>query len=145
MSDVSKVTILLVLLLIVCVLFFIYTTHESFTPKSWGYDGRELMPWDNELTTPMFGPDPMKNELLTWQYKPDKSLVDYKFYEYEHVPNSFNYMPERMEPIVDANVGKYEQTDAMVPEVWNSTRVHDVYSTDKAYDIPRTRLPQRLL
>lgn len=29
------------------------------------------------------GPDPTKKELVTWQYNPQNTLVDYKFYEVE--------------------------------------------------------------
>lgn len=45
-----------------------------------------------------------EQELITWQYNPQNTLVDYKFYEVETSDPSA--APQRMAPVVNGRVGK---------------------------------------
>ena len=70
---------------------------------SWGYDGPK---WSGELssaTKRTVGPDPTKRNLLTWQYHPQNTLVDYRFYQTE---STCNDNPVRIAPIADGRIGK---------------------------------------
>ena len=49
------------------------------------------------------GPNPQSEELVTWQYNPQNTLVDYKFYEVEPAQQQ---PPVLMSPVTDARIGK---------------------------------------
>ena len=78
-----------------------------------------------------------------WQYRPDRSLVDYKVYEFNKLPNTENeFAPLRMEPTANADLGKVVQCPSIVNDPFknNTTRVPDSYSTADYYEIPQSTL-----
>jgi hypothetical protein len=110
--------------------------------SSWGYDGPETTEWDNSDFTKTVGPDPDGTELETWQYHPQNTLVDYRFYN-RHSPKFGT--GSRLSPIVDGKVGTVNQTSLKVPDMYNvsSTRVPDHMSDSAGYVIsnPATNTP----
>lgn len=106
----------------------------------WGYGGNELMEVN---TTPLnwVGPDPTQNRLNMWQYTPNRSLVDYKVYEFTKTPDVSNSL--RLEPTAHANIGKnvqcpYESADPFGSPM--GTRIPDNYSNNQAYVVPQSLL-----
>lgn len=71
---------------------------------NWGYppdmlDGQNPLitaaaPYSSENSRRIVGPDPKQEELYTWQYNPQNTLVDYKFYETN--PSDPNATPTRI-------------------------------------------------
>lgn len=82
--------------------------HESFavSQREWGNSGYTDMPapYDPEHSTRIVGPDPKKEELYTWQYNPQNTLVDYKFYETERCDSA-----TPVAPLIDGAIGKRNQ------------------------------------
>jgi hypothetical protein len=96
MKYLSRVILLLVILTLIVSLSVVYKT-ENFQNFPSGFDPQDkFLPWDSELTTGIVGPNPNSPKLETWQYRPDRTLVDYKFY----------HNNERMEPTANADIGK---------------------------------------
>ena len=86
-------------------------THEWGTPPD-VLNGQnplvaEAAPYSNEHTRQVVGPDPKKEELYTWQYNPQNTLVDYKFYETN--PSDPNAAPTQIAPIADGQIGVRNQ------------------------------------
>ena len=71
---------------------------------SWGYDGDEFAKYSSEHTPQVRGPDPANPELYTWQYHPQNTLVDNRFYLAPECTAAAG--AHRMAPIVDGRVGK---------------------------------------
>ena len=86
-------SLLLILLLVICS-FHIKNIAENFTDSlEWGYDPvKSYTKWDTKLTRQIVGPDPFKNEVNHWQYNPDNTQVDYKYYQNSH---DVQYLSER--------------------------------------------------
>lgn len=96
MKYLSHVILLLVILTLIVSLSVVYKV-ESFQNFPSGFDPEDkLLPWDPELTTGIVGPNPQKDKLETWQYRPDRTLVDYKFFNNK----------ERLEPTANSDIGK---------------------------------------
>ena len=107
----------------------------------WGYPGRQLQQWNNQLTMPWVGPNPRENKLEMWQYNPKRSLVDYRVYEFTKTPELMN--TSRLETTAHANIGKDYQCPSIVPDPFGGpmgTRTPDDYSTPQYYSIPQTTL-----
>ena len=82
---------------------------ESFaTTQDWGCDPRDddmrAAEFDEEHASKIVGPDPKSNELQTWQYNPQNTLVDYKFYEKDEL--SQDASDQRLAPLADGSIGK---------------------------------------
>ena len=57
-------------------------THESFSNFPWGHDPEpQYHAWNNdEHASKIVGPDPAQSVLKTWQYNPQNTQVDYRFF-----------------------------------------------------------------
>ena len=83
---------------------------EAFAPctREWGYSQHE----DDAMrsrslptaASAVSGPDPNSTQLHTWQYHPQNSLVDYRFYRPSHCLD--DRAKSRIAPIVDGRLGK---------------------------------------
>lgn len=105
MKFLPHVILLLVILTLIVSLSVVYKV-ENFQNFPSGFDPQDkLLPWDSELTTGIVGPNPNGSKLETWQYRPDRTLVDYKFYQNN----------ERMEPTANSDIGKIAISSTTVP------------------------------
>lgn len=96
---------------------FTATADTHTNSHNWGYppdvlDGQnpliaEAAPYSSENRSRIVGPDPKKEELYTWQYNPQNTLVDYKFYETD--PSDPNATPTRIAPVADGQIGTRNQ------------------------------------
>ena len=81
-------------------------TEAFATKQDWGADPNDddVPPasFDSEHADRIVGPDPKSNSLNTWQYNPQNTLVDYKFYNKSEASPAC----ERLAPVVDGSVGK---------------------------------------
>ena len=84
-----------------------YDTNEY----SWGAapnksieyaDADNAAPFDQEHTSSIIGPKSTGEELYTWQYNPQNTLVDYKFYEVDSDDND----PTRLAPVINGDIGR---------------------------------------
>lgn len=115
----------IVVLFVVVLAYLCHRTMQSCRDRemfatnahNWGYspdvlDGQhplisEAAPYSSENSSRIVGPDPKKEELYTWQYNPQNTLVDYKFYETD--PSDPNATPTRIAPIADGQIGTRDQ------------------------------------
>lgn len=120
--------------------------YESFSNFDWGYDGKEQHPWNPEHTESIVGPDPKEPVLKTWQYHPDNTQVDYRYYRKYNCtdPNAPTDM-QRLSPIAHGSVGIRNQEPLHVEDKLGSvsTRVPDNNSSESEYVIqsPATNVP----
>lgn len=120
-------------------------TEESFTTyrHSWGYDGPEHSKICSPACSAIVGPDPEKGELHTWQYHPQNTLVDSKYFQARSCVDSV--AQNRMDPIVDGAVGRLNGKPLRVSDLHGatSTRVPSDISDHTAYVIshPATTNP----
>lgn len=61
-------------------------------------------PYSCAHTSRVVGPNPKKDEVYTWQYNPQNTLVDYKFYETD--PSDPKATPTRIAPVADGDIGR---------------------------------------
>ncbi len=120
--------------------------YESFSNFDWGYAGEEQHPWNPEHTESIVGPDPNSTELKTWQYHPDNTQVDYRYYrKYDCIdPNAPKDM-QRLAPVTRASVGIRNEEPIHVNDNLGtvSTRVPDNNSNASEYVVqsPATNVP----
>jgi len=111
-SGVAYFFVILLILLIVIAVYNKYyvkcdtcgnDNEEEFSNYQWGDDGFTLADWDNKdcRTHQIIGPSPNKKSLHTWQYNPQNTLVDYRFY------TTHNNNTTQIEPITRPEVGVY--------------------------------------
>lgn len=147
-------SLLLILLLVICSFHIKNITIENFTTDSleWGYDPvKSYTKWDTDLTRQIVGPDPSKNEVNHWQYNPDNTQVDYKYYQNSHdvqylserhnlgTDDTQNNLIQQLAPITWASVGKNTSPmdfDVPVPSDIQQTRSPDGQSDESKYVIP---------
>lgn len=85
---------------------------DTFSDYQWGYDHNEsdlvrtAAPAHDEHSSQTIGPNPGNNTLNTWQYNPQNTLVNYKFY---NAPAN-GTPPTQIAPIMDGSIGKRNQT-----------------------------------
>ena len=88
--------LLLFVIVIVCSFNLTKKNIESFRSESinWGYNpkGPGFTVWDENLTRKIVGPDPSKDVVNNWQYNPENTQVDYKYYQYS---NDLNYQSNK--------------------------------------------------
>ena len=113
MDTFGSVLLVLALAVFVAAVYMVYSCYsakesveEGFSvhKHSWGYDGREFASYSSENTPQVRGPDPANPELYTWQYHPQNTLVDNRFYLAPECTAAAG--AHRMAPIVDGRVGK---------------------------------------
>ena len=78
--------------------------HNLVVKQYSTYDGEEFAKYSSEHTPQVRGPDPANPELYTWQYHPQNTLVDNRFYVAPECTAAAG--AHRMAPIVDGRVGK---------------------------------------
>lgn len=144
------IIILIVLVLISCISFK-NDSSESFTGyHNWGYQqpGCKTVSQSNiynPTSRNIVGPDPSKNEINNWQYNPQNTLVDYKYYkdnqdlnyalQYNNEPamnSGENRSYQQLAPIIDSQLGKTTYPEISVipqPNPQLSTRVPNAQST----------------
>jgi hypothetical protein len=105
--------------------------NETFSNYQWGDDGFVPTAWaQDRRTRKIVGPDPTKQSLHTWQYNPQNSLVDYRFF------TTHDNRTEQLAPIVHPEVGVFSGlpnvhvADVLGPE---STRNPDAHGTRTHY------------
>ena len=99
--------VLLVILIVVCYRRWSSSKAsdgcEGFDDFEWGERGFEHASWKpDKRTHKIVGPDVNSTELRTWQYNPQNSLTDYRFYRTQE-----GAKPERIAPIARPRVGSY--------------------------------------
>lgn len=111
------VCVILTIILFILVFAFLCkrTIHkghsDTFSDYQWGYDYdvsplvRNAALANDEHSHRITGPNPDDKHLTTWQYNPQNSLVNYKFYD---VPANGN-APTQLAPVVDGSIGKRNQ------------------------------------
>lgn len=99
MKFLAQVLLLLFTLFLIVSLSLVIR-KESFQNFPNGYENLKYQTWDPELTYNTIGPNPSKDKLETWQYRPDRTLVDYKFYD----KNGEKY--QQIEPTANSDIGK---------------------------------------
>ena len=120
--------------------------YETFSNFKWGYNGEEQHPWNPEHTESIVGPDPEESVLKTWQYHPDNTQVDYRYYRKYHCtdPNAPTDM-QRLSPIARPSIGIKNEEPLHVEDKLGSvsTRVHDNNSSESEYVVqsPATTEP----
>ena len=118
----------------------------------WGYDPvKSYTKWDTSLTRQITGPDPSKKQVNHWQYNPDNTQVDYKYYQNSHdvqylsdrhkldTDETQNNLIQQLAPITRASVGKNTSPmdfDVPVPSDIQQTRSPDAQSDESKYVIP---------
>ena len=109
-SGVASVFVILLLVLIGILVYNKYYVkcdscgnEEEFSNYQWGDDGFTHAAWDNKdcRTQRIIGPSPNKPSLHTWQYNPQNTLVDYRFY------TTHNKNTTQIAPITRPEVGVY--------------------------------------
>jgi len=152
--------VLLFIIVIVCSFNLTKKNIESFRSESinWGYnpDGGEYTQWDENLTRKIVGPDPSKDLVNNWQYNPENTQVDYKYYQYSNdvkyrsekdnlnTSDEQNRDVQRLAPVTWASVGKNTNPmDEIVPVLGQETRVPDNQSSQSAYIIPNPSAPPK--
>jgi hypothetical protein len=80
---------------------------EQFSNFEWGYSGTEQQQWNPEHSSTIVGPDPDKTELRTWQYNPDNTQVDYRYYRVQQcdAKNQNTSQPQRLAPVARPTLG----------------------------------------
>jgi len=88
--------------------------QDNFTDYQWGYD-QDVSPLiqnaasvQDQHSCRVVGPNPDEKQLNTWQYNPQNTLVNYKFY---NVPANGN-TPTQIAPVVNGSIGKRNQSPA---------------------------------
>jgi hypothetical protein len=91
---------------------------ESFADAyEWGYNASILdsnagldvtaAEVPTEGTARVVGPDADRDELITWQYNPQNTLVDYKFYEVHPDQKTGQHRrTQQLAPLTDGRIGK---------------------------------------
>tara|TARA_B100001758_G_C18232657_1_gene516202 strand:+ start:40 stop:546 length:507 start_codon:yes stop_codon:yes gene_type:complete len=145
--------LLLILLLVICSFHITNLPIENFKSDGieWGYDPvKSYSEFDSHLTRPIVGPDPGKEEINNWQYNPENTQVDYKYYQqnndvlYEsskdnnEIDGSQDNLTQQLAPITWGGVGKNTSPlDYPVPvDGEQQTRVPDSQSNSEEYIIP---------
>ena len=158
----NKLLILLLLLIvIVCAFNLTKKNIESFKSESmsWGYNpSTEYRDWNNTHCQQIVGPDPSKEIVNNWQYNPENTQVDYKYYKdnndtkYESVKhnlnssNTQNRIVQQLAPVTWAYIGKNtDPMDQIVPVIGQETRVPNTQSTQAEYVIPSPSLPPKYI
>lgn len=86
------------------------SVEEGFATQhrhAWGYPGKESSTYSSEHTPQVRGPDPNNPTLVKWQYHPQNTLVDYRFYRTPEC--SAAHAEHRMAPVVDGRIGTVNQ------------------------------------
>lgn len=99
---------------------------------SWGYDGQEFAQFEAEHTPQVRGPEPSNPELYTWQYHPQNTLVDYRFYLAPECTAAAE--AHRMAPIADGRIGKTNMPPVRVQQLEGAA---DAY----VYKSPASHVP----
>lgn len=152
---------ILIILLILCVLIASLDVKnkaiESFKTESmeWGYNPiNSMYHWDDALTQKIVGPNPNSNIVDNWQYNPENTQVDYKYYKdnhdmrYESTRLNLNTSPtqnkiiQHLAPVTWGKIGKdTSPMDEIVPVMGQETRVPDSQSSFSQYVIPSPSAP----
>lgn len=111
---------------------------ESFaTIQDWGSDPSDddvlVADFNDEHVPNIVGPDPKRNELHTWQYNPQNTLVDYKFYEKDKVTDDASH--RRLAPLASGSIGRRNGDFVKTPDVYacSSTRNPSLLSNSQEY------------
>ena len=125
---------------------------ESFGTQNWGHKDEYNMPWKPEIQNRnIVGPDTDVDVVNPWQYHPQNSLTDYKYYQenrdltYSSCRNNLNVnlsdnrKTQQLAPIAHGEIGTvtsptYQQV--YQPDQPQSTRVANEYSTPHNMVIP---------
>ena len=151
--------VLLIIIVIVSCLNIKNKAIESFKTESmeWGYNSlNKNLEWDDSLTQKIVGPDPNSDEINHWQYNPQNTQVDYKYYKdnndmkYASSRLNLNTSPTQnkiiqgLAPITWGDIGKNTKPmDEVVPILGQETRVPDNQSTNSEYIIPSPSAPPK--
>jgi hypothetical protein len=97
---------------------------ESFaTTQEWGRDPKDddilVADFDDEHTSKIVGPDSKSDELQTWQYNPQNTLVDYKFYEKDE--QSEDASDQRLAPLANGSIGRRNGDFVKTSDVYMGT------------------------
>ena len=111
---------------------------ETFaTTQGWGADpdDDDAPPADFEAehATRIVGPDPKADDLQTWQYNPQNTLVDYKYYSKSAAkPDAAS---QRLAPVADGSIGKRNGEFVKTGDMYNgtSTRNPSMLSNARQY------------
>ena len=149
-----KINILLLIILVVaCAFNYNHKSVENFKSETigWGTDPylSSNSDWDESLTRKIVGPNPNKDEVNNWQYNPENTQVDYKYYQdcndTKYLSNRLNIktspgqnrIVQQLAPITWGSVGKNtDPVDEVVPVLGQETRVPDSQSNEQNYIIP---------
>jgi hypothetical protein len=107
---------------------------DGFSDFEWGYNGFEHKLWKaDKRTHKIVGPDETNSEMRTWQYNPQNTLTDYRYFK---TYGGNTHQKERLAPIARPRVGSYSGLPNIhiadnLGQV--STRNPDVNSTPAAY------------
>ena len=143
----------LILLLIICSFNIKNISIENFKSDGieWGYNPeKQYHNFDSSLTRPIVGPDASSDVMNHWQYNPENTQVDYKYYQqsndvrYESTRDNLNIdsaednLVQKLAPITWGKVGKNTSPlDYPVPlDEEQQTRVPDSQSNQSEYIIP---------
>lgn len=144
---------LLIILVVACAFNYRHKSLENFKSEtiSWGSDPYLNInsDWDETLTRKIVGPNPNEDVVNNWQYNPENTQVDYKYYQdcndtkYESNRLNLNTnitqdrIVQQLSPITWGSVGKNTNpVDELVPVLGQKTRVPDSQSTEQNYVIP---------
>ena len=144
---------LLIILVVTCAINYNHNNLENFKSDtiSWGEDPyfSPNSDWDDSLTRKIVGPNPNEDVVNNWQYNPENTQVDYKYYQdcndikYEsnrlnlNTSTSQNRIVQQLAPITWGSVGKNtDPVDEVVPVLGQETRVPDSQSNEQNYIIP---------
>ena len=144
MTSVGIVLLIVSLAILIFASYMVYNcatkspvAEEYFTTynHAWGYAGPENSKVCSPTCSAIVGPDPEKKELHTWQYHPQNTLVDSKYFQARSCMDSV--AQNRMEPNIDGSVGKINGAPLRVNDLYGSTstRVPSDISNSSAYVI----------
>jgi hypothetical protein len=113
---------------------------ENFEDFEWGNNGFEHKTWKADRRThKIVGPAADSSELRTWQYNPQNSLVDYRFFKTQDGAHT-----DRLAPIARPRVGVYSglpNVDVSDELGATSTRFPDLHSCTQKYVQQHTASP----
>lgn len=156
MNNLAFIIIILLILILLLTIFKCNQKNnklESFETTSWGYQPEGYAPVDQYTQNNLIvGPDKSCNNITGWQYNPQNTQVDYKFYQRNNDLDYFGNQEKQMNipinslretnriaPITRGDIGiltnpTYQTVNEPIPEL--STRVPNDYSTENLNIIP---------